>query len=273
MDAGVQEALRQELAAFNLDLAIDLGEGAESRPLLLLSGAPFLVGFKDRNFPWLTVGFDFNGHDAIDRTEIMPPARKILALVESLGAMLTPTTGMMRDAALDRSRLAAFGLSADRPYAVLHAGARLAYTRWPHFATLARLLIAQTDLTVVLFDEDTQPARDLEGEVEQGRFLRLAGQLKFQDFDTLLSHCAVFVGNDSGPKHLAALRGVPVVGLHMARLNWSEWGQERTGFIISRRVPCAGCGIGEQSEDCAKDFACLRHIQPEEVLQVVQACR
>jgi ADP-heptose:LPS heptosyltransferase len=80
----------------------------------------------------------------------------------------------------------------------------------------------------------------------------------------------VFVGNDSGPKHLAALRGVPVVSLHMARLNWSEWGQEMSGRIISRRVPCAGCGIGLDGEDCGKDFACLRHIRPEEVFAAVE---
>ena len=56
----------------------------------------------------------------------------------------------------------------------------------------------------------------------------IAGQIPFAHFDALLA-LRVFVGNDSGPKHLAALRGAPVVSLHMARLNWSEWGQEMTG--------------------------------------------
>jgi len=86
----------------------------------------------------------------------------------------------------------------------------------------------------------------------------------------LLAQCALFVGNDSGPKHLAALRGAPVISLHMARLNWSEWGQEMSGRIISRRVPCAGCGIGLDGEDCGKQWACLHYIRPEEVFAAAQ---
>ena len=93
-------------------------------------------------------------------------------------------------------------------------------------------------------------------------------KLPFADFDALLAGAAVFVGNDSGPKHLAALRGVPVVSIHSARINWNEWGQEQTGVIISRRVPCAGCGITEARE-CGRNIACIRDIRAEEVLAAV----
>ena len=60
------------------------------------------------------------------------------------------------------------------------------------------------------------------------------------------------------------------VTLFTARINWTEWGQENIGSIISRRVPCAGCGIGLDGEDCGKDFACLRQIRPEEVFEAVR---
>jgi hypothetical protein len=54
----------------------------------------------------------------------------------------------------------------------------------------------------------------------------------------------------------------------MARNNWNEWGQEN-GYIISRRVPCSGCSIHHDSEECAKQFACIVNILPEEVLGAV----
>ena len=264
-----QDRLRRQLAPYSFDIAIDLGEGDESRPLLLLSGAKFLYGFKDRHSPWLNAGLEFNAHDPINNIEIVPPSRKMVLLVEGLAALAQSQAEPLPNP--DRVGLAKLGIGADEHYAVIHAGARLAYSRWPHFATLTQMLLERTSLKVVLFSDDAASARQAAAESEHSaRIHVIAGQIPFAQFDALLSHCAVFVGNDSGPKHLAALRGVPVISLHMARLNWSEWGQEITGRIISRRVPCAGCGIGQDGEDCGKDFACLRHITPEEVFAAIE---
>jgi ADP-heptose:LPS heptosyltransferase len=94
-------------------------------------------------------------------------------------------------------------------------------------------------------------------------------RLPFDDFDALLSFCAVFVGNDSGPSHLASLRGAGVVNLFLARHNWNEWGHENRGYIISRKVPCAGCGVYFDPEECGKGFACIVNISPKEVFASV----
>ncbi|HMI20220.1 MAG TPA: glycosyltransferase family 9 protein [Sphingomonas sp.] len=264
-----QDRLRRTLGPYAFDIAIDLGEGDASRALLLLSGARFLYGFKDRQSPWLDAGLDFNVHDPVNGIEIVPPSRKMLLLVEGLGIMAQGQAKPLANP--DRAGLAALGIAEGQRYAVIHAGARLAYTRWPYFADLMRMLLERTDLKIVLFADDMATAERALAEGEHStRVHVIAGQLAFAQFDALLAHCALFVGNDSGPKHLAALRGAPVVSLHMARLNWSEWGQEMTGRIISRRVPCAGCGIGLDGEDCGKDFACLRHIRPEEVFAAAQ---
>jgi len=264
-----QDQLRQALAPFDFDIAVDLGEGDESRPLLLLSGAKFLYGFKDRQSPWLDAGLDFNAHDPVNNIEIVPPSRKMVLLVDGLAAMATERAEQMPNA--DRTGPAELGIGATERYAVIHAGARLAYSRWPHFDRLVRMLLERTDLKIVLFSDDAETARQAAAKAgHSARLHVIAGQIPFARFDSVLAHCAVFIGNDSGPKHLAALRGAPVVSLHMARLNWSEWGQEMTGRIISRRVPCAGCAIGQDGEDCGKDFACLRHITAEEVFGAVQ---
>ena len=79
-----QDALRRALLPYRFDIAIDLGQGDESRALLLLSGARFLYGFKDRLAPWLDAGLDFNAHDPINGIEIVPPSRKMVLLVEGL---------------------------------------------------------------------------------------------------------------------------------------------------------------------------------------------
>ena len=68
---------------------------------------------------------------------------------------------------------------------------------------------------------------------------------------------------------MASLRGAPVVSIHSSRINWSEWGQEQTGVIISRKVPCAGCTIYHDPEDCGKDYACM-NIGLEDVYAAVR---
>lgn len=265
-----QHELRTALARFAFDLAIDLSSADDSRALLLLSGARFLYGFKDRLSPWLDAGLDFNTHDAINGIDTVPPSRKMMLLVEGLAALARDTA--RTEPKPDRAALANYGVGDQERYAVIHAGARLAYSRWPHFGALIDMLLVRTELKLILFlDDSAQLEKAAAAHARESDRVRvIAGQIPFADFDALLSHCALFVGNDSGPKHLAALRGAPVISLHMARLNWSEWGQEMTGRIISRRVPCAGCAIGLDGEDCGKEWACLHQIRPEEVFAAAQ---
>ncbi len=162
------------------------------------------------------------------------------------------------------------GLGRHDRYALLHAGARLEFSRWPGFSQLAERLLEATEFKVLLLTDGTLDAASLPAALRgSARFSLIDGRLSFDAFDALVSFAEVLVGNDSGPKHLAALRGTPVVSVHSARLNWSEWGQELTGSIISRRVPCAGCGISHDQDECGKDFACIRRITVDEVFGAV----
>ena len=272
MPLAEQAALRERLAAYRFDLALDLAESSMSRPLLLLSGAPFLYGFYDRDWPWLTAGFEGATHDPKNDREIAPHSTRVLACVERLGALLHGRAEVMRRTDLSRDRLRAYGLPDRDRFAVLHTGARIAFSRWPHYGALAALLLARTDLRVVLLADDAAAAGTLPEEVlASDRFHLLTGRLPFDDLDALLSFCSAFVGNDSGPKHLAALRGANVVSLHAARVNWAEWGQEMSGCIISRKVPCAGCSIYHDADECGQDYACITEIRVQEVLAAVMA--
>jgi ADP-heptose:LPS heptosyltransferase len=269
MPLEAQAALRERLAPYAFDIAIDMSEGGASRPLLLLSGARFLYGFHDRDWPWLNAGFDGGTPDPANGLEMAAQSTRVMGFIERLGASLTNKAEVVRRADLTRDMLAPLGITPGARYAVLHASARLALSRWPHYPPLAERLLDGTDLEVVLLTDDHQ-ARDTLSEalVSSERFHLVDYRLPFDGLDALLSFCAVFVGNDSGPKHLAALRGAPVVSIHPGRLNWNEWGHELTGFIISRRVPCSGCGISH-GDECAKQYACMSDVTLDEVFATV----
>ncbi|MBV9199568.1 MAG: hypothetical protein JOY83_07480 [Alphaproteobacteria bacterium] len=265
-----QHELRRQLDAFNFDVAIDLSEADVSRPLLQLSGAPFLLGFADGRTPWLSATYEAYTSDPMNNLEEIPAGTKILGLIEYFGTLLRSHAQVMPRQDIERSRLSAYGLSPADRFAVLHAGARLRFSQWPHYDRLAVMILEATDLKIVMMSDDPLRRSKLAPElVASSRFQLLDKRLPFDDFDALLSFCTVFVGNDSGPSHLASLRGANVINLFLARHNWNEWGHENKGYIITRRVPCAGCNIHHDPEECGKGFACIVNISPDEVFRAV----
>ena len=270
MGPEAQEQLRRTLAAYDFDIALDLAESGVSRPVLLLSGAKFLYGYYAHHWPFMDGGFDGTTRDRRNGHECMPQSTKVRALVERLGSTLKSHAEVIPRPELRREQLQPYGLGPDARYAVLHTGGRNRFSRWAGYGALAALLLEQTDLEVVILAEEADYADRLPSAVRASpRVHLLAERLPFDAFDAFLSFCSVFVGNDTGPKHLAALRGAPVVSIHSARINWGEWGQELTGSIISRRVPCAGCMLLHDEDECGKGFACVTKITAEEVFQAV----
>jgi ADP-heptose:LPS heptosyltransferase len=266
-----QEQLRDQLAPFNFDLAIDLSQSLMSRSLLALSGAPFLYGFKDPNWSRLSASVDDAYHDPKNHREIATHSTRILTMIDRLANLLQSSAQVIRRENLTRDRLASYGIAIGERYAVLHTGARIIFSRWPHYFALAERLLKDTGLKVVMFTDGPEARASMPEELaKSGRVVIIDRQLPFDDFDAMLSFCDVYVGNDSGPKHLASLRGVPVVSIHSARINWSEWGQELTGVIVTRKLPCAGCSIYHDVDECGKDFVCITAIALDDVYSAVR---
>jgi ADP-heptose:LPS heptosyltransferase len=265
-----QEALRDKLAPYAFDIALDLAISDVSRGLLPLSGAKFLYGTGGGDWPFLTADFTLNTHDRYSRMDIVPHSAKVLAMIEGLGALLRGTAPIVRRPELSRASLEPHGIGPDDRFAVLHMGARVAFSRWPHFPMLVSLLLQHTDLKIVLMADGPAARQAMPPELlASDRVLLLDDRLPFDTFDAFVSCAEVLVGNDSGPKHLAALRGTNVVTLFTGRINWQEWGQENVGAIVSRKVPCQGCAIFHDSEDCGRGFACITDIAPQEVFDTV----
>lgn len=273
---GEQSALRTRLREFSFDLAIDLCPAPDSRSLLRIAGARFTAGFDPQQFPWLSLGIAVqtsNENGGVDRA---PHSTVPLTLAEAIGALAKYRPIVVPPTVADPAIFDATGVEPGG-YIVLHTGARHAPQRWPlaSYIELARLILHSTAFSVVVFVDSAAETASFEAAaISRQRCFVLAGHRAFAEFDALISHCVLFVGNDSGPKHLAALRGVKVVSIHGGRVPWAEWGQEGDGLIITRQVPCWGCSA-EEIEDCGQDLSCLTGIKPEEVLAGIEAllCR
>jgi ADP-heptose:LPS heptosyltransferase len=83
------------------------------------------------------------------------------------------------------------------------------------------------------------------------------------DLAALLRRSALFVGADSGPLHLAAALGTPVVGLYGPKHPLTYGPYWENGRFFRKGVPCSPCGFRK----CARP-ECMTLITASEVMGV-----
>jgi ADP-heptose:LPS heptosyltransferase len=101
-----------------------------------------------------------------------------------------------------------------------------------------------------------------------GAVVNLCGVLTPRESAAAIARARLFVGHDSGPMHLAAAVGTPVVAIFAARnipRQWFPYGRQHR--VVYHRVECWGCGLETCVEQRKK---CLVSIGVEEVMGVVR---
>ena len=134
-------------------------------------------------------------------------------------------------AALVARKLAEKGIAAGAPYAVLQPGARLHAMRWPvaKFAEIARWLREKHGIASVvnLGARDDQIAAEAQSEMRDCAVV-MDAQLDVRELIALIAGSSIFVGNDSGPAHLAAALQRPSVVIFSVTdpVQWRPWQTE-----------------------------------------------
>jgi heptosyltransferase-2 len=96
--------------------------------------------------------------------------------------------------------------------------------------------------------------------------INLAGKTSVSQLASLLKRCVLFISNDSGPVHIASAVGTPVIsifGRNQKGLSPFRWGPVgKSDCFLHKEVGCIEC----LAHNCRKDFACLKAITVEDVL-------
>jgi heptosyltransferase III len=101
-----------------------------------------------------------------------------------------------------------------------------------------------------------------------GVVVNLCGRLTPRESAAAIARSRLFVGHDSGPMHLAAAVGTPVVAIFAARnipRQWFPFGKQHR--VVYHRVECWGCGLETCIEQRKK---CLMSITVDEVMEAVR---
>ncbi len=277
--------LQEQLAPFRFDLAIDLRRQPDTRQILQYTGARWLAGFDQRNqTSWLDIAVEWEGDHARThkRTHVSDALLQFVDAVavacepdrHVIAAPLPPPEARRALAALPEIEALGPALFA-RPLVCVHTGAGSENKRWPtaSFAGLIDLLVARDGVNVVVIggpDEATLLDDLLRRVHEPARVFPLVGRLGLRHLPLLLLTCDLYVGNDSGPKHIAASLGVPTVGIHSGSVDATEWGPLGPAAIgVRRDMTCSPCYLAKVS-DCHRALACLHGIR---VGDVHRACR
>jgi len=102
------------------------------------------------------------------------------------------------------------------------------------------------------------------------KVISLAGEFSLDEFMSAVRHCHLFVGNDSGPCHMASIAGVPTLTIFSGKVSPYEWhplGEHSLSVKVD--VPCATC-YKALPEHCPFELKCLRVLWPEKVWEAAR---
>ncbi len=193
-----------------------------------------------------------------------------LDLVASVGAVANDTRLSVRvpeevKAAM-AERLAAEGVDLDEPWMVIHPGASAPSRRYPaeQFAAVARELAFAHGYQLVFTGSGGE--RQLVDAIREGageRTWSLAGETTLEELAALVALAPLLISNNTGPVHLAAAVGTPVVDLYaLTNLQHAPW--QVPHELLFHDVPCRNC---YKSICPFEHHDCLRRVPPAAVVE------
>jgi lipopolysaccharide heptosyltransferase II len=154
-------------------------------------------------------------------------------------------------------------------WVAIQPGARWENKHWPveYFAELVRLLAAKfPDVRfAILGDDDDKPLGKIIAGGEPARCLNLCGQTSLPEMVEWLRLCQLMITNDTGPMHVAAALGKPLVAL------FGPTEPRRTGpygqleNVLRIELPCSPCLKSHCHYE--KPNECLKAISPAMVFE------
>ncbi len=222
-----QWAFIRDVHGRRFDTVIDLTDGDRAAVLTRLSGAPVRVGFNDEH-RWRGLLYT---HVAQPQPGVRHRIEHDLETLRPLGIEPAMRPAVLRtspdeDAAADRL-LRSVGIAPQGgPLVALQPGARYWFKAWPaeRFAALADRLAEAHGCRVAIGGNDGErPVGEAILRQAKSAPALLMGRTSLRHYAAVLKRCALFVGNDNGPMHMAATLGVPTVGL-FGPSNPAEWG-------------------------------------------------
>ncbi|MGH7846184.1 MAG: glycosyltransferase family 9 protein [Candidatus Binatia bacterium] len=259
----------KRLRTSGYDMALDLQGLLRSGLLSLATGAPIRAGFVNarEGSPWCYT----------QRVPIASAAHAVecyLELIRGLGIATTdaitfPLPEWKREEQWVNDFLAERMAPTPKPFCVIHPAARWKTKQWPieRYAELADWLTGNRVYGVVLVAGPAQ-ADQVSPMIARLRapVVSLVARTTLPQLGALLRRAAFLITNDSGPMHLAAAVGTPVVAI-FGPTDPRRVGPYGSGHVVLRKpFDCSRC----KRNDCVQELQCLKAISVADVREAVE---
>jgi heptosyltransferase I len=259
------------LRAERFDLAVDLQGLFRSAIMGWLSGAPDRIGFTNarEGSPWW-----YNRLVPVPAPE-MHAVDRYLLVAKALGAADTgPPEFRFQIPPADRDEVERLmvraGIGSGTNWVAINVSARWPTKRWPaaSFATVADQINGE-GLGPVLFiggPDDRADIAAVRGMMKTGS-IDLAGAFPVGLLPSFLAKADLLITNDSGPMHIAAAVGTPVVAVFgpTSPIRTGPYGSGH--MVLTHKIACSPC-FSRVCENKAY-LACLTEITPDQVFSAV----
>jgi ADP-heptose:LPS heptosyltransferase len=267
----------KEIRNFDADIAFNVEEDSVAHRLTQFSGATYRLGCSPARHKYgyhyaMPVNFAARAEGQEHRWYSFQEIFTALGMAESQPRYLELDPPPLSPALLEK--FADLGLDFSRNIIAVHAGATKDYKRWPreHFAAMASALLQQDQQVVFIGAgqdgvETSAVLSLIDTSDSDIRPLNLCNQMSLAELAAFFKRTKAFIGNDSGPSHLAAAMGVPGFVI-FGPTDVSIWGplSSRTE-VVKGSEPCA---LECSRKLCLHHHRCLRSIHPQLVADKLQ---
>ncbi len=255
----------RQVRALRPDLTIDLQRHLKSGVVSRVSGAPVRLGFHRRNARegnWL-----FNTHDVEPMQHFSSKLQQFLRFADWLELEPCPVAFGLRLSAAEEQRVDTLLAGVRTPFVAAFVGSSCESRLWFPDRTAAVIdALAAHDIGAVLVGGpgDAAFASDV-AQAAQAPAVNLAGQTTLRDLIGIFTRARGAFGPDSGPMHIAAAVGTPVVSLWGATsaARSAPWGSETS--VVEGDAPCSPCYL----KRCPIGRVCMQHIGVDAVLEKI----
>lgn len=249
------------------DFVLDLQRHVKSGLISYFSGTPIRLGFHPTNCKegnWL-----FNTHTVAPVADFSLKLGQYLTFADALGL---PDDGVQFGLRLrpeEEQHVETLLEQVQQPFAAFFLGSRWPSRFWfpQAMADVAQTLRGRYGMDVVLLGGPGEVAFAQAVEATTtSPVSNLTGKTSLRDLIGIFSRCRFALGPDSGPMHIAAATGVPVISLWGATspIRSAPWGSEQ--LVLQGPAACSPC----YTQQCRIGRVCMQRITAERVLEVVE---
>jgi heptosyltransferase II len=240
-----QNAIEAALMARIASIPIRAGYRTDGRGFLLTHGVP--VGRKERR---------------LHHTDYY------LTMLEKLG--IDGGSRRLFLALAEDEKSWAEGVLGEGAWAAINPGAAYGSAkRWipERFAAVADAMTLEFGMRTLLTGGPGE--REIGLEIEKHSIqkpINMIGKTSVRQMMALLAHCRIMITNDSGPMHVAAAMGTPVVALFGSTDHTTTSPLSENCQIVRKPIECAPC----LKRQCPTDHRCMEAITVEDVVMAAR---